>query len=284
MVVTSSKLTTIPFKGYDGVDLAVNIKTSNQSIKKQRILWSLHGSGGVSSNDELWHIAALSRGYCIAWIDHYTPRGIYKLNHTKNSTENLWSIDMAEDVMLAKDCIDQNKHLLPYANLSNVKLVGFSSGGTAAMYVTTWSENLDWIHSVAALYPGIWPLTDRILDIAGHKIQIYVGEEDDWTPFKHALTLQSLVPALGVNIWPNTKHSFSKPGSGGYYQDIVNTSDIPYPIPIPLSDVKMRSGDYARCLDQWYGRRLGVHAEYSHTSTSRTIDHFLGVNLTTYTD
>lgn len=275
MTVTSSKTSCLSFKGYDGADLCVVVRTSNQSLKRQPALWTVHGSGGVSSNDELWHDRALAKGYSIIYVDHYSPRRIYKLNHDGKTHGGIWSIDMAADILLAKEKLDANAILFPWLDLSRIKVVGFSSGATAAMYLTCPSNDHSWIKQVGALYPGIWPLTDQILQIDGSKIKIYVGELDDWTPAKHAITLQSHVKGLSVTVLPDTHHSFSKPGSGGYYEDVINTSDIPYPIPVPMHDVRSRSGEYARLLDQGIGLRRGVHAAYDSDATEKVMSEIL---------
>ena len=143
------------------------------------------------------------------------------------------------------------------------------------MYVTTFCEETTWLRSVAALYPGLWPITDRMLKIQSDKIHVYVGEDDDWTPAKHALALKERLPSLRVTIYPGVKHSYCKPGCGPFYEEVVNTSDMPFPIPVAMSEFASRSGEYLRILESDVGVRLGVHAEYNHDATMATINDFL---------
>lgn len=276
MSVTSCKTTVIPFEGSGSVPMAVVIKTADQSRKGQPLLWIVHGSGGVSSSDELWMDAGLSRGYSVAWIDHYGPRGIYKIMHSVDEPKYVWAIDMAEDVMNAHAAVRNNGNLVPFLDTGNVSLIGFSSGGSAGMYLTTFDGTDAWLRRVGALYPGLWPITDRMLGCDGSRIRIYVGSDDDWTPARHAVMLAERVPDLSVRIWPGVVHSFSKPGSGGYYESIPRHQSIPYPVPCSLDDVRANRGIYRELTEKHLGEQMGVRAMYDEEATLLTMRDFFG--------
>lgn len=276
MSVTSSKITVIPFTGFDGSSMATVIKTADQSIKNQPLLWVVHGSGGVSSSDEMWHQAALDRGYSVAWIDHYGPRGIYKVMHSLNEPKYIWAIDMARDILNAHHAMVNNSNLVPFINTNDVSMVGFSSGGSAGMYLTTFPESAAWLRRVGALYPGLWPITDKMMQCDGSRIRIYVGEDDNWTPAKHAVLLASYVPDLTVRIWPGVVHSFSKPGSGGYYDSIPRHHSIPYPVPCSLDEVRSNTGIYRELTERHLGEHMGVSARYDEQATLMTMQDFFG--------
>ena len=61
-------------------DISILVKTNNQGIKKQPCLWLVHGSGGISSNEDLWIEHAFAEGFCVIIVDSYSNRGIYKQN------------------------------------------------------------------------------------------------------------------------------------------------------------------------------------------------------------
>ena len=61
-------------------DISVMVKTNNQSIKKQPCIWLLHGSGGISSNEDLWIERAFELDHTVIIVDSYSNRGIYKQN------------------------------------------------------------------------------------------------------------------------------------------------------------------------------------------------------------
>lgn len=271
MSVTSCKTTVVPFTGYDGTPMAVVVKTPDQSRRHQPLLWIVHGSGGVSSSDDLWAEAGMSRGYSVAWIDHYGPRGIYKIMHCINEERYVWALDMAHDVALAHESLSRNANLIPFVALDDVSLVGFSSGGSAGMYLTTFHAANGWLRRVGALYPGLWPITDRMLDCDGSRIRIYVGEDDNWTPARHATMLAERVPGITVRIWPGAVHSFSKPGSGGYYDSIPRHQTIPYPVPVPLADIRANRGEYRELTERHLGEVMGVSAAYDEDATRLTM-------------
>jgi dienelactone hydrolase len=275
-IVTSSKTSVIPFNGYDNSQLSVTIQTLNQSIKKQPVLWIVHGSGGISSNDQLWADAAMYRGYAVAWIDHFSPRGIYKMNHRVDDQIRLYHYHVAVDLHKGINSLVENQHLAPFANLNNIKLVGFSSGGGAVIYAVTPDFDHSRIVKVAALYPGLWPLTSKIITADGNKVVIYVGDDDDWTRKEHSEVFVSFANGTRLVSYPNTKHSFSKPGSGGYHADIHNTSLVPFEIPTPIEETLSFSGRYQQIYNEYNGKYFGAHSEYNAESTAKTIEDFLG--------
>ena len=59
-------------------DISVFVKTNDQSIERQSCLWLIHGSGGISSNEDPWTEHAFDKGYTVIIVDSYSNRGIYK--------------------------------------------------------------------------------------------------------------------------------------------------------------------------------------------------------------
>ena len=277
MSVTSCKTTVIPFVGHGDTQLAMVVSTKDQSIKGQPLLWLVHGSGGVSSGDQLWAAAAMDRGFTVVWIDHYGPRGIYKMNHRLNDTYHLYHFNLAVDIHLAMPRLLASQSLIPFVDIKQgIKMVGFSSGGSAVIYAVTPDFDHSMIAQVAALYPGLWPLTDKAITADGSKINIYVGADDDWTRPEHSQAFHTFAPEAKLVILPNTKHSFSKPGAGGHYDEVHNVSQVPFEIPTPMHELMTFSGRYREIYDHWAGRFLGASAEYNHNSTAAVIDDFLG--------
>lgn len=280
MTVTSSRTIVIPFIGYEDTQLAMVITTADQSQKHQPLLWIIHGSGGVSSCDDLWMKAALDRGYTVVWVDHYGPRDIYKMDHRLEDKYHLYHYNLAVDVHLAIRKLQTSTHLLPFVDPAlRISMIGFSSGGSAAIYAVTPDFDHSVIKRVGALYPGLWPLTDKATIADGSKISIYVGEDDDWTRADHSTALKSFQPDIRLVVYPNTKHSFSKPGAGGYYPDVHNVSLVPFDVPTPMNELMSFSGRYRQIYDEWAGKYLGATSQYNAESTQLAINDFLGTKV-----
>jgi len=245
MTVTTSKLSIFSID-----DISVLVKTNNQSIDKQPCLWLVHGSGGISSNEDLWSEYALKRGYTIIIVDSFSNRKIYKQYWTGawDSLEFTKELRIppeqrAKDQIIAYNTLKNEKQIIPFADLNNNITVGFSDGGTAAIWLQqTYSPDI-WKNSYC-LYPGLPPntLSSDIYNIRKNQVHIFVGELDNWTPASHVYQYQEKTKCK-FTVWPNTHHSFSKPGVMNWYKEIVN------------------------CKEE-----LGVYCEYNAESTRKTMD------------
>ena len=116
-------------------DISVFVKTNDQSIERQSCLWLVHGSGGISSNEDIWIDRAFEEGYTVVIVDSYSNRGIYKQNWESLDEYRINPKQRAYDQIDAYNYLSDKKHLIPYADITNSKVVGFSDGGTAGVWL-----------------------------------------------------------------------------------------------------------------------------------------------------
>lgn len=224
-------------------DISVLVKTNDQSIKKQPCLWLVHGSGGISSNEDLWIDRAFENGYTIVIVDSYSNRGIYKQNWESLDEYRIDPKQRAYDQIDAYNHLLNKKHLIPYADITNSKVVGFSDGGTAGVWLQQ-KDFPDFWQASYCLYPGLKPtvLPEEIYNIRKNKVHIFVGELDNWTPAIFDQEYQEKTNCK-LTVWPETHHSFSKPGIGTWHENTLN-----------------------------YKRERGVYCKYNKEATTQTMD------------
>jgi dienelactone hydrolase len=165
----------------------------------------IQGSSGVGGDIELWAQSALQCGHSIAFLDHFTPRQIEKLYYDFNDPPFTF-FDLAEDVG------ELIKALETKVAWSQLNLVGFSIGATAAMLLNDSKFN-----KTFALYPTLRPLPESLLNIYTDNLKVFVGENDLWTPLKDIQYLAGqLSTKLEVVSFPKVYHSFCRPGCDNY--------------------------------------------------------------------
>lgn len=217
MTVTTSKTSVFAFD-----QLGILVKTSNQSIKKQPCLWLIHGSGGISSNEDLWTQRAFENGYTVVTVDSYSNRGIFKQYWEDTNEYRIPSEQRAQDQLSAYSYLQQHSKSIPFADITNSVVVGFSDGGTAGIWLQQ-NDYPDLWKSSYCLYPGLFKdyIPPQLYNIRKDKTHIFVGELDNWTPAEYA---QNFAQASGckLTIYPDAHHSFSKPGITNWHEHILN--------------------------------------------------------------
>lgn len=203
-------------------DISIIVRTKNQSIKNQPCVWLVHGSGGISANEDIWIERAEQEGYTIIIVDSYTNRGIFKQYWDKMDEYRIDAKQRAQDQVNAYIYLNQKRNLIPFANIDNSICVGFSDGGLAVIWLQNKLFPNFWLVS-HALYP---PLKnkfskDLVNDLISEKVYIYVGDKDEWTPAKYCLEFKEKTNC-NLKIFEDTYHSFSKPGIDHFYSTIFN--------------------------------------------------------------
>lgn len=236
-------VTTSKTSAFSVDDLAIIVKTGNQSIYNQPCLWLIHGSGGISSNEDLWIDRAFEEGYTVIMVDSYSNRGIFKQNWESLNEFRIPPLQRAKDQIKAYEYLTNMQKILPFVDLTKSKAVGFSDGGTASI----WMQCLDfpkyWTKSYS-LYPGLKPtaFTPEMYNIHKDDVHVFVGELDNWTPAFYCVDYQKIT-GCKLTIWPNTHHSFSKPGIDNWHEKTLN-----------------------------YNREPGVYCKYNEESARKTMD------------
>jgi dienelactone hydrolase len=221
MVVRSSKISSYIFKS-NGCELTAIVETKDQSIKNQPVLWLVHGSGGLSSSEDIWKQKAFEHGFTCVSIDSYTGRNIFKTHWDGNDTIKLSSIDRSEDIFRAREkFVSLKSSLFNWVDDSKNVLIGFSDGGTAVIHLLT-RENTDWVTKpVYAFYPSFYKIDSKVFSISEKSVHIFVGEHDNWTPAAYS---QDFCDKTNneITIFKDTHHSFSKPGVAEWHQNSFN--------------------------------------------------------------
>jgi dienelactone hydrolase len=258
----------------DAVGLA--IYTKDQSLKNQPIVWLVHGSGGVSSAEDLWKSKALDVGYTVAIVDSYSSRGTLKKNWDGKDSLAITGHGRANDLLSCREWLVENKSIVPFADMDANIAVGFSNGGTAALHCQSdrFRHRSAWLHMSYALYPGVHPFESDFASIDGNKCHLFVGELDQWTTAAQA---KKFCDSNGsqLTVLPAAHHSYSKPGVANTYKNVINLGKIP--IPAQLSD-DIINGNF-NMLDYTQGdisAYKGVYVEYNSQATETTMSMIFG--------
>jgi len=224
-------------------DTSITVRTHNQSNKNQPCLWLVHGSGGISSNEDIWIERAATENYTVIIVDSYSNRGIFKQHWDSMDEYRIDPKQRALDQISAYNLLKTKTDIIPFANLDQSIVVGFSDGGTAGIWLQQSQFPDYWLNSFC-LYPGLKPtvVPEELYDIRKEKVHILVGELDNWTPAFYDIDYQKATDCK-LTIWPDTHHSFSKPGVNEWHHNTLN-----------------------------YKRERGVFCKYSEESTKKTMD------------
>ncbi len=241
-MITTSKTSVFSYN-----DIGILVKTSNQNFSnnqsKQPCLWLIHGSGGISSNEDLWIEKAFKNGYAVIIVDSYSNRGIFKQFWESVDEYRITPEQRAKDIILAHTYLKSKADVVPFLDLNNNINVGFSDGGTAGIWLQQ-AEQPDIFKMSFCLYPGLKPtvIPEKLYKIKNTNVHIFVGELDNWTPAMYDIEYQKSVNCK-LTVWPNTHHSFSKPGVDSWHHNTLN-----------------------------YKRERGVYCKYNEDATQKTMD------------
>lgn len=273
MAVKSSKTSFFNLKRQcSGEDVSVMVYTGDQSIKNQPVLWVIHGSGGVSSSEDIFLEWARTVPVTIAIVDSYSGRGMFKHNWDGKDDKIIDTHTRTEDVVGVKMKFDKlKKDIFPFAS-DNHYTVGFSDGGTVGIRFHTdrYKDYTGWIRKSFCLYPSLHPYETDFYSADGSKIHIFVGEDDNWTPAVHAERFCKEQDA-GLSILENTHHSFFKPGVSGTHNHVINISSVNLP-DYDSDDLKEQLGSIAKNNNINIEEYKGVRVEYSQESSQYVLD------------
>ena len=256
-----------------GEDVSVMVYTGNQSIKNQPVLWVIHGSGGVSSSEDIFLEWARDLPITIAIVDSYSGRGMFKHKWNGNDHRIINTHTRTEDIVGAKMKFDKIKEdVFPFAGDKHYT-IGFSDGGTVGVRFHTdrYKEYTQWIEKSYCLYPSLHPYETDFYSADGSKIHIFVGENDNWTPAEYAIRF-SKEQSAEITVLENTHHSFFKPGVASWHEDIINISSVKLP-DYDSMELKEQLGSIAKNNNIDIEKHRGVYAEYSPLSSKFVLDY-----------
>lgn len=274
MAVYSSKTSFINMKRQcTGEDVSTMITTSNQSIKDQPVLWIAHGSGGVSSSEDIILDWAKDKPITIAIVDSYSGRKVYKHQWDGKDERLIDTHTRTEDLIGTKMKFDKIKNtLFPFVGNKHYA-IGFSDGATSVLRMLTdrYNEYTNYINDVFCLYPALHPYETDFLTIQGSKCHVFVGDKDVWTPAKWAKKLEDDTKC-NLTILENTHHSFFKPGVKGTHSNVINASSVDLGI-VDSDLLKDNFGRVANLFDIDVEQHRGVYAEYNKESSTKVLEY-----------
>ena len=175
----------------------------------------MHGCGGINANHRGWARRLTEWGYAAALLDGFRPRNTNSTCYNKMSTPR--------PVLRAQDAFNAAIYLrtLPTIQPDHIGIVGFSHGGTTALYMALASgaptdRGGRPFQAVVAYYPGcllkVLGEPEKILGEPASDVLILIGENDDWTLAPDCLKyveLQSGFPhAPTIKVYPGAVHAF----------------------------------------------------------------------------
>jgi dienelactone hydrolase len=180
----------------------------------------MHGCAGISTNHRYWAGRLREWGYAAALLDSYLPR---------NASQTCYRIGShPAPILRAQDAFNAATYLrtLPIIQLDHIGLIGFSHGGTTALFATLASavptdRGGRPFQALVAYYPGC--RRDNLLGEPVSDLLILIGKNDDWTPAADCweyLKAQGGFPhAPMMKEYPGAVHSFDSSSRLQYYQD-----------------------------------------------------------------
>lgn len=249
-----------------GENVSSIVYTGDQSIKNQPVLWVIHGSGGVSSSEDIFLEWAKKLPVTIVIVDSYTGRKVFKHNWDGKDGRLIDSHLRAEDIVGSKMKFDKIKDsVFPFASNKHYA-VGFSDGATTAIRLLTerYSAYTGWLEKVFCLYPAVHPYESDFNSVDGSRCQIFVGEDDNWTPADRAKVFAERTGS-SIEILKDTHHSFFKPGVKGWHNHVINISSVDFP-ELDSDYLRENFGKLAKLNNIDVEQYRGVYAEYSEES------------------
>lgn len=168
-------------------------------------------SGFITASYLRWAELLAEDGYVALLVDSFTPRG-YRTICELQKRPILESRERVEDAYAAARWLSQQ----PYVGAGRIGLLGWSNGGTGALYAMRLERRVEpAFRAAVAFYPGC-----RTLSRAKTPYQPYApllilsGEADDWTPAAPCSELIGIAKGQGapaeIVVYPGAHHSFDR--------------------------------------------------------------------------
>ena len=174
----------------------------------------IHGSDGVHDGTRAHAKRLRDLGVATLIVDSFSTRGIGSVAEDQiRITEQT----MIADAYAALDLLASHPQIDP----ERIGIIGFSKGGTVAVYSAS-AKVRQWMARDAsefAVHIALYPFCNVSLTdpaTTGAPIYMLLGENDDYTPARHCMTLQSEWNAasgqVSTSLYPGAAHSFDSPG------------------------------------------------------------------------
>ncbi len=176
----------------------------------------MHGCSGINDHHRGWAGRLTEWGYAAALLDSFRPRNTNSTCHSKLSNPG--------PSLRAQDAFNAAIYLrtLPVIQPDHIGVIGFSHGGSAALFATLASERADRSRRAslsgggrllsADAFARCAAMPERILGEPASDLLILIGKDDTWTPAPDCLKyveLQSGFPhAPTIKVYPGALHTF----------------------------------------------------------------------------
>ncbi len=172
----------------------------------------MHGCSGDTPYQDAWENRFVQWGYVVLRVDSLTPR----------KKQTFCDMPAPTTKPRAQDAYDAKAYLmeLPFVDKQKIGLVGWSHGGSAALYVVddlTPIENRKSPFQCAVLF---YPYCFSIYNLNA-PLLILTGEKDDWCPpvkCKPLIESNNFQFEIALKIYENANHCFDWEGLDMVYQ------------------------------------------------------------------
>ena len=193
--------------------IAVNLRLPPQAGRLPAVVL-IHGSGGISSNIDLWEHELNALGIATVAIDGFTGRGIVS---TSTNQATLGRLNMSLDAYRVLEMLAHHPRIDP----QRIALMGFSRGGQGTLYASLKRLHGLWNHSgidfaaYVPFYPDCMTTYRDDANVADRPIRIFHGTPDDYNPVAPCRAYVQRLRAAGHDValteYPNAQHGFDGP-------------------------------------------------------------------------
>ena len=183
------------------------------SLKKYPAVVASHGSSNWRAHHLKYIEQIRQAGFIVFAMHPFDSRGV---NSTVGNQINVTSETVIYDMAMSLNLLWDDQRI----DNQKIYAAGWSLGGTAALFngwmplQTSLSKNGASFAGYLMWYPGCLALPD-LNEWDKDLMQIYIGEEDNWTPPQPCKELVADINSQGGNafieIYPNSFHSFDGP-------------------------------------------------------------------------
>ena len=254
----------------DGLDSQKNVEIfgvlhfpdNYDSLKKYPAVVASHGSSNWRAHHLKYIEQIRQAGFIVLAMHPFDSRGV---DSTVGNQINVTSETVIYDMAMSLNLLWDDSRI----NNKKIYAAGWSLGGTATLF-NGWLPLQDSLNKSGASYAGylMWyPGCLALPDLNQWDqdfMQIYIGEEDNWTPPQPCKELVAVINAQGGNafieLYPHSFHSFDGPQPLRLIPDAyswaecklklnANTKKVydPQNKSLDFSDPKLRRAAYESC-------------------------------------
>ena len=232
------------------------------SLKKYPAVIASHGSSNWRAHHLKYIEQIRQAGFIVFAMHPFDSRGV---NSTVGNQINVTSETVIYDMAMSLNLLWNDQRI----DNQKIYAAGWSLGGTATLF-NGWmplqdslNKNGESFAGYLMWYPGCLALPD-LNDWDKDLMQIYIGEEDNWTPPQPCKELVADINAQGGNafieIYPNSFHSFDGPQPLRLIPEAYSWAECklklnaetkkvydPSNLLLDFSDLKLRRAAYESC-------------------------------------